>query len=354
MSDDVSVRVDNGVGRITLNRPAALHSLTMEMFQSIMDAVTCWSSDPSVFAVLVDHAEGTRGFCSGGDIRMFLEAGSSDPTESRNLFTAEYALNVAISRFPKPYIGVQDGITMGGGAGITIHGSHRIATENTVFAMPETGIGLFPDIGAGFFLPRLEGELGTWLGLTGDRIKGSDVVTIGLATHYVPSAETAELKSRILNAKLSRNETETIDSLIDEFSAPLTLPTYRQHLDSINRCYGHDQVEEIVAALAQEATDWAMDQEATLRSKCPTSLKLALRLIREGANCRSVAEEMRTEYRIVWRRVNDCDLAEGVRSIVVDKDRCPQWQPPSLEDIGDEMIDEYFAPLGEKELPISF
>ncbi len=327
MSDEISVRVQRGVGRITLNRPSALHSLTIDMFRSIRETVALWESDPRVDLVVVDHAEGSRGFCSGGDISIFLESGTSDPAESRELFRIEYALNVAISRFPKPYLGILDGIAMGGGIGITIHGSHRVATENTVFAMPETGIGLFPDVGSGYFLSRLPGELGTWLGLTGARLKGSDVAAIRIATHYVESGQIAQLKSDIAQTDFSNDATKTIDLILARLSAPIPTPKYLQHAKAINRCFAHDRVEDIVTALANEDSEWANQQLATIGKKCPTSLKIALRLIREGAKCRTLAENMRMEYRIVWRRVTCLELAEGVRCIVGDRNRDPQWSP---------------------------
>ena len=311
MSDDLSVRIENSVGRITLNRPNALHSLTLEMFRTLKQTVDAWATDPDVLMVMVDHADGSRGFCSGGDISMFLNAGSTDPAESRELFRIEYALNAAIDQFPKPYLGFLDGITMGGGAGITVHGSDRVATENTVFAMPETAIGLFPDIGSGYFLARMEGEVGTWLGLTGARLKASDVVTVGVANHYVRSSDIPQIKAAILTADLCGQTTAVIGNAIDRYSVAVDPPTYREQIDAINRCFRFDTAEEIVAALQRERTEWANTQLAALNTKSPTSVKIALRLIREGASCPSIAEEMQREFRIVWRRVNDRDPRRG-------------------------------------------
>jgi enoyl-CoA hydratase len=322
------------------------------MFQAIKDAVARWESDPNVYFVVVAHAEGSRGFCSGGDISMFVDAGSSDPTESRRLFRTEYSLNVAISRFPKPYLGIIDGISMGGGIGITIHGSHRVATENTVFAMPETGIGLFPDVGSGYFLSRLPGEIGTWLGLTGARLKGSDVTAIGIATHYIPSTDIPQLKYQIAQADFSNDAAVSVDRIVSDLSVPVPAGSYLETMDVINRCFGHDRVEEIITSLRNENSDWADQQLETIRKKCPTSLKLGLRLIREGKHCRTLAEDMRTEFRIVWRRVTDADLAKGVRGIVVDRSRQPQWSPATVEEVTDELVDTYFEPLGEDELPV--
>ena len=355
MSDDLSVRVENGIGRITLNRPEALHSLTRPMCESIKAAVDRWSVDSDVYLVMVDHAEGTRGFCSGGDIRMFLEndnAGPPDLSEHRDFFILEYSMNVAIANFPKPYLSIIDGVTMGAGVGITIHGSHRVATGNTVFAMPETEIGLFPDVGAGYFLPRLPGEIGTWLGLTGARLKGSDVAAIGLATHYVPSADITELKTRVAKLDFSRDATGTLNHLLSDFSVPVPDGSYQTHAARINRCFAHDQVEKIVAALRDEKSDWAGEQCNALLTRCPTSVKIALRQFREGAKCQSIEENMRMEYRIVWRRVASGDLLEGVRAVVVDKNRKPRWSPATIEDVTDEMVDSYFQPLGENELKV--
>jgi len=355
MSDEISVRVDNGIGRITLNRPQALHSLTGPMCESLKSAVDRWSVDSDLHLVMVDHAEGTRGFCAGGNIRMFIEIGEVGPNELkefRHFFSIEYSMNVAISQFPKPYLSILDGVVMGGGVGISIYGSHRVATEKTIFAMPETAIGLFPDIGAGYFLPRLPGQLGTWLGLTGARLKGSDVAAIGLATHYVRSTEITKLKSQLAQTDFSDDASGALNQVLSEYSAPVPEAGYLQHADCINRCFVHDTAEEIVAALQEEESDWAAEQWKALRSMCPTSVKITLRQLREGAKSQSLEENMPMEYRIVWRRVESQDLIEGVRAVFETKNRKPRWSPATIEEVTDEMVDSYFQPLGENELKV--
>jgi len=202
-TEDVLVRREGGIGKIILNRPKALHALNLQMCEAILAALNAWKSDDSVQLVLVTHAEGSRGFCAGGDIRMLAESGASDGSEARAFFAVEYRLNAAVKAFPKPYVAIMDGVTMGGGVGLAVHGSHRIATERTLFAMPETGIGLFPDVGGGWFLPRLRGELGTWLALTGARLKGADVAAARVATHFLPSDLIPSLIGQVASAAYS-------------------------------------------------------------------------------------------------------------------------------------------------------
>ena len=203
MTDSVLTKKHGGVGYITLNRPEALHALNYDMCETILAALRVWALDPEIHMVLIDHAAETRGFCAGGDIAMLRNSGMSDGKEARAFFAEEYRMNAAIKSFPKPYLAIMDGVTMGGGVGLSVHGSHRVATERTLFAMPETGIGLFPDVGGGWFLPRLKGELGTWLALTGARLKGANVVAAGVATHFIPSELVANLKSQIEQADFS-------------------------------------------------------------------------------------------------------------------------------------------------------
>ncbi|MBW8880966.1 MAG: enoyl-CoA hydratase/isomerase family protein, partial [Asticcacaulis sp.] len=249
---DVLTYVENGVGRITLNRPKALHALTIEMCAAMSEALTVWADDPAVKLLMVDHAEGTRGFCAGGDIRMVVESGRADGKAGEHFFAVEYKLNTRIKRFPKPYIAILDGVTMGGGVGIAIHGSHRIATEHTLFAMPETAIGLFPDVGGGWFLPRLNGELGTWLALTGARLKGMDVLAAGIATHFVPSERLPALKQRLLDG-------EDMDGILADLSQPAAPPSYADHLPTIDSAFAHDSIAAIHNAL-RAGDEWARSQ----------------------------------------------------------------------------------------------
>ncbi|MEL6416415.1 MAG: enoyl-CoA hydratase/isomerase family protein, partial [Pseudomonadota bacterium] len=218
MTDSVLTRSDGGVGYITLNRPEALHALNFDMCESILAALRVWALDPNVHMVMIDHAEGSRGFCAGGDIAMLRESGLSDGKEARAFFAEEYRMNAMIKAFPKPYLAVMDGVTMGGGFGLSVHGSHRIATERTLFAMPETGIGLFPDVGGGWFLPRLRGELGTWLALTGERLKGADVAAARVGTHFLPSELIPNLKAQIAEADFLSGAAEMLGEILSRLT----------------------------------------------------------------------------------------------------------------------------------------
>lgn len=352
MSDaaPVIVRKTGHVGRITLNRPKALHALNQDMCEIMATALRAWRDDESVAAVLVDHAADTRGFCAGGDIRMLAESGAADGVAATDFFREEYRLNTLIKRFPKPYIAIMDGVTMGGGVGISVHGSHRIATERTNFAMPETGIGLFPDVGGGWFLPRLKGELGMWLALTGARLKGSDVVAAGVGTHYVPSELIGNLVSEIESADLSFEAANLINTILASRTKPVPAAGFEAHMDMINDCFGRNSVEEIVACLDAKADDWAAAQIKVLQTKSPQTMKVSFRQLREGAGFETFEDNMRNEFRIGWRQVRSADFQEGVRAVIIDKDNAPVWPSESLANVSDEKIDEIFAPLGKDEL----
>ncbi len=350
MTDTVLTQIRGGVGYITLNRPRALHALNLGMCQTILAALRAWREDAAVHMVMIDHAEGTRGFCAGGDIAMLAQSGKGDGKEARAFFAEEYRLNVAIKSFPKPYLALMDGITMGGGVGLSVHGSHRVATERTLFAMPETGIGLFPDVGGGWFLPRLRGELGTWLALTGARLKGADVAAARVATHYLPSELLANLKRQITDADFSIGAAEMLGEILSSLTHSIPAGSFEPHLDMINRCFAHDRAEAIVAALEADGSEWALKQVATLHQKSPETVKVALRQIRKGAACETFEQNMAMEYRIGWRKVQSADFIEGVRAVIIDKDHAPKWQPAALENVTEADIAKYFAPLGEDEL----
>jgi enoyl-CoA hydratase len=319
VSGEIIVDVENGVGRLTLNRPQALHALNRTMCETMAQALLAWRDAPDIGAVLVRHAPETRGFCAGGDIRMIAESGAGDGTEARAFFRSEYRLNHLIHTYPKPYTAIMDGVTMGGGVGISVHGTDRIATERTLFAMPETGIGLFPDVGGGWFLPRLPGEIGTWLALTGARLKAGDCLAAGLATTY----RGGQKPESIL--------------LTDEARA------------KIARHFMFDRVEDIIASLDRDGDEWALAQRAILATKSPQTLKVALRQMRLGATLTDFAAVMRMEYRIAVRVCRLPDLQEGVRAVVVDKDNAPSWSPATLEAVTERELDAIFAPLPEAE-----
>jgi len=340
---EVLTRIDGAVGHITLNRPKALHALNVGMCETITAALLAWREDPAVQRVLIDHA-GERGFCAGGDIRMIAESGATDAVEAKAFFRAEYRLNELLFRYPKTIVAVIDGIVMGGGVGISMPADVRLATERTTFAMPETGIGLFPDVGGGWFLPRLsEPELGTWLALTGARLKGRDTVAAGVATHFVQSDGVEALKAALIADGLS-----ALEGLATNGDPIVPAPGILIPL------FGHDTVEAVVAALEADGGDWPLEQLAVLKTRSPQSLKVTLRQLREGARMGSFADNMAMEYRLGGRIVRTHDFQEGVRAVIVDKDNAPQWSPATLAEVDDAAIEALFAPLpdGEEWTPL--
>ena len=350
MAEDVRINVHRGLGRITLTRPSALHALNAPMCETILSALERWADDPTVYLVMVEHEEGTRGFCAGGDIRMLADSGAGDASEARAFFNVEYRMNAALKAFPKPVLAVMDGVTMGGGVGLSVHGSHRVATERTVFAMPETGIGLFPDVGGGWFLPRLAGALGTWLALTGARLKGADVAAARVATHFVPSELVANLKKQVEGADFSVDAAGMLNEILRRLTHAVPAGSFEPHREVIDRCFAPDSAEAIVAALEADGGDWAMEQVAVLRTKSPETVKVALRQLREGGRLTDFRDNMRMEYRIGWRKVQSHDFLEGVRAVIVDKDNAPAWAPARLEDVSAADVARYFEPLGPDEL----
>lgn len=339
---EVLTHVESGVGRVTLNRPSALHALTTNMCRLITAALLDWRKDEAVQSVLIDHA-GDRGFCAGGDIRMLAESEAGDGVQAREFFFTEYRLNHLLFTYPKPICAVMDGITMGGGVGLSMPASVRIATERTTFAMPETGIGLFPDVGGGWFLPRLPGKTGLWLALTGARIKAADCVKLGIATHFMPFDQVAGFKQAL--AEHPGSVVGALAHFVDDAGpAPI-----EAHLADIDRLFGGDSVEAIVAALEADGGDWATAQLATLRTKSPQTLKVAFRQLALGGAMADFADNMAMEYRIGARVVRRHDFLEGVRAVIVDKDNAPRWNPADLAAVSDDLLDEIFAPLPEKE-----
>ncbi len=344
LASEILVRVENGVGRITLNRPKALHALTLGMCEAMAEALTAWEKDPSVQVVMLDHAEGTRGFCAGGDIRMVAQSGRTDGREADDFFRVEYMLNTQIKRFEKPFVAMLDGITMGGGVGISVHGSHRVATDKTVFAMPETGIGLFPDVGGGWFLPRLLAELGTWLALTGAQLRGADVLAAGIATHYVPSEQITELKIEILA------DPAALNAILARRSQPAPEPSYGSHLGVMNRCFAGDSMVAILTSLSADGSEWATRQAEILAKRSPLSMSVALKQLRQGRQMVSFEDVMRMEYRVACHITRTNDFSEGVRAVIEDKDNAPKWQPETIEAVTSSMIEHMFDGLGSAEL----
>jgi len=335
---EVLTRVESSVGRITLNRPKALHALNRPMCEAMTEALLAWRGDDAVKSLLIDHA-GERGFCAGGDIRMIAESGAGDASEARAFFKVEYRLNHLMFEYPKPITAIVDGIVMGGGVGISEPALVRIATERTTYAMPETGIGLFPDVGGGWFLPRLPGQTGVWLALTGARLKAADTVFLGIHSHYLPSDALDAFR-----AILAADPAHPLDVADGLESDPGEAPV-EAHLAAIDRLFAFNTVEEIFAALEADGSDWALSQLATLRTKSPQSLKVTLRQLRLGATLPSFADNMAMEYRLGGRVVRTHDFQEGVRAVVVDKDNTPNWSPADLSGVTEAAIDALFAPL---------
>jgi enoyl-CoA hydratase len=340
MSPDVLTLIDHKVGRLRLDRPKAIHALTRDMCSAMIAALVKWRERPEVEAVMLDHAEG-RGFCAGGDVVMLARSGATDGAEARAFFFEEYRLNHLLFTYAKPTIAFMDGITMGGGVGISQPCKYRVATENTRFAMPETAIGLFPDVGGGWYLSRLPGRVGQYLALTGARLDGAECLALGLATHYVPSLGLEDLKARVAA------EPQRIEALLEEASAPAPEATVVAHRADIDRLFAAEDYEDVLAAFDADSSDWAKAQRETLATKSPQACKVSLRLLHNGGLMQDFADEMRQEYAVASRVVQRHDFVEGVRALLVDKDSAPVWDPPTPHAVTQRLIDTIFAPMPE-------
>lgn len=346
MTEQVLTFIENGVGRIRLNRPKAIHALTTDMCRAIIDALLAWREDEGVVAIMLDHAPApdgdpklSRGFCSGGDIAMIATSAKGDCAEAEEFFFVEYRMNHLLFVYEKPVVAFIDGIVMGGGVGISDPARYRVATERTTYAMPETGIGLFPDVGGGWFLPRLPGRTGAWLATTGARIKGPDCAAIGIATHYMASDRLAAVKARIIADPYG------LEQILDEMSDTPPPSDWEAHREEIDRLFASDRYEDILAALRADGSDWAQAQLAALATKSPQTIKVALRQMVEGAAFNDFADNMRNEYRIGYHVIRRPDFIEGVRAVIFDKDNAPKWNPARPEDVSDALLDSLFAPL---------
>ncbi len=339
---DVLTFIEGKVGRVRLNRPKAIHALNTAMCAAVLDALAAWRDDPAVEAVMIDHADG-RGFCAGGDIRMLAESGAKDGVEARQFFFTEYRMNHRLFTYEKPVVAFMDGITMGGGVGISQPARYRVATENTRLAMPETGIGLFPDVGGGWYLSRLPGRLGQYLALTGHRLDGAECVEMRLASDYLSSDALDEAKARIAA------DPAAIEATLGDLAAPIPEAKITAHEDDISRLFASDRLEDIYAALEADGGEWATATLATLRTKSPQTMKVSLRLLAEGRQMVDFAAEMAQEYAVGSRVVVRHDFLEGVRAVIVDKDNAPVWNPETPEGVTDELIDAIFAPLPQQE-----
>lgn len=346
---EIEFTTRGSLGLVRLNRPKALNALTLGMCDAMSAQLDRWAADSAVQAVLVRGA-GDRAFCAGGDIRKLYEEGKAGGSYPFDFFKAEYRTNAKIKRFPKPYIALMDGIVMGGGVGFSVHGTRRIVTENTVFAMPETGIGMFPDVGGSYFLPRCPGQIGMYLALTGARIKAADAIYCEVGDMQVPSARLDQLVEALAGADLSGG-LYTIDAIAHRFAVDAEAAPLASHRALIDHVFSETSVEGILHRLASAPDIFAAETLAVLRTKSPTSMKISFAQLRRGMDL-SMDECMRLEWRIANRIMAGHDFYSGVRALIIDKDNRPAWQPAMLEDVQVEDIARYFAPLPGNELPI--
>ncbi|HMF24881.1 MAG TPA: enoyl-CoA hydratase/isomerase family protein [Pseudolabrys sp.] len=348
--NDILFERRGAAGIVTLNRPKALNAVTHAMVRALRAQLDRWADESAVTRVVISAA-GDRAFSAGGDIRALYDLGKAGRhDEALQFWRDEYPLNAAIKNFRKPYVALIDGIAMGGGVGVSVHGSHRVAGDRFSFAMPEVGIGFFPDVGATWFLPRMPGELGTYCALTGDRFSVADGVASEIATHRVPSGRFGALLEGLTG-------TVSVDAVVAAFAEPAAQGPIAQRKSAIDRLFAGDMVENILLALDREGSSdsadaqWANQTAAAMRTKSPLSLKLALAQVRRGKNW-DFGTCMRMEFRIVSRVIHGHDFYEGVRAVIIDKDNEPQWRPATLPDVGEADVERHFAPL-ESELVLS-
>ena len=318
---------------LTLNRPAALNALTHSMCNTIQRALYESMGDATIALAVIEGA-GERAFCAGGDV-VAMHAARADAATWESFFRDEYRMNQTIARYPDPYVAILDGIVMGGGVGLSIHGRYRVATERTLFAMPETAIGMIPDVGATHALPRLPGEIGTWLALSGARLKAADCFYAGIATHFVPDDRLPVLRDLLATGD------EEPGAILDTLHADTGEAPLEALRDAIDFHFAHDSVEAIVASLAT-GDDWALAQHRTIMAMSPTALKLTLRAIRAGEDA-DIEDALRTEFRVVSHLRTGHDFFEGIRAMLIDKDKTPIWVPPTLAAVDDASLDPYFA-----------
>ncbi|CAN9497969.1 unnamed protein product [Ophioblennius macclurei] len=338
-------------GVITMNRPKVLNALNLNMIRQIYPQLKKWETDSETDIVIIKGAGG-KAFCAGGDIRKVTDAGKVGDPLPQIFFKEEYILNSTIGTYSKPYIAIIDGITMGGGVGLSVHGRFRVATEKTLFAMPETAIGLFPDVGGGHFLPRLRGKLGLFLALTGFRLKGRDVQRAGIATHFVESQKISELEKQLVDLKSP--SAEDVSRLLGSFQSQSSLDSEKpfvleEHISDIDRLFSSSSVEGIMQNLKADGSDFAQKQAQSLSKMSPTSLKITFRQQQAGGAL-SLQDTLVMEYRMSQACMRAKDFYEGVRAVLVDRDHNPKWNPSTLEEVSDQTVDQYFASLGEKDL----
>ena len=345
---DLIARREGAAGVIRLNRPKAINAVTLEMFRDIDKALDAFEADPAVAVILLEGA-GERGLCAGGDIRALYESSQVKGDLGKILWREEYILNARIAKFPKPYVSFMDGIVMGGGVGLSAHSSHRVVTERTKLAMPEVGLGFFPDVGGTWLLARSPGEIGSYFGLTGQTMNGPDAVYAGFADAVVPSGKLAGLREALTKLQSGTTSAE-VKSLIDGFATGERSGPVAAIEPQIDGWFGHDRMQDIVAALQADTSELAQATLKTLNEKSPRGMVVALKLLRLARTSSSLEQCLVREYRAALEVFASDDFREGVRAAVIDKDRSPRWSPPRIEDVTPEMVAPYFAEIGTDEL----
>ncbi|WP_380281047.1 enoyl-CoA hydratase/isomerase family protein [Kitasatospora purpeofusca] len=344
MGDEVRAWRDGRVGRIVLDRPRALNSLTHGMVLDVRAALEAWAGDDAVRVVVLTGA-GERGLCAGGDIRAFHDDAKEGGAGTRAFFRDEYRLNALVARYPKPYVAVMDGITMGGGVGVSAHGSVRIVTERSVVAMPETRIGLVPDVGGTWLLSRAPGELGTHLALTAGSMTAGDALLCGFADHFVPSARLPDLLTDLTDSP--------VEDVLARYAEPAPTAPLAGQRAWIDACYAADSVEEIVARLTAGGVPEAKQAAEELAERSPTMLKVTLAALRRARAHGSLEESLTQEYRVSCAALAHHDLVEGIRAQVVDKDRNPRWSPSTLAGVDERTVSAFFGPPADGDWSIA-
>uniref|UniRef100_A0A674BXD3 3-hydroxyisobutyryl-CoA hydrolase n=1 Tax=Salmo trutta TaxID=8032 RepID=A0A674BXD3_SALTR len=349
---EILVEKVGNAGVITLNRPKALNALNMNMIRLMYPQLKKWETDKETDIVIVKGAGG-KAFCAGGDIIAVTEAGKIGDALAKNFFREEYILNNTIGTYQKPYVALIDGITMGGGVGLSVHGRFRVATEKTLFAMPETAIGLFPDVGGGYFLPRLQGQLGLFLALTGFRLKGRDVQRAGVASHFVESQKIAALEKELVDLKTP--SIEDVSRVLDSYQKRSSLDAEKpfvleQHIDLIDKLFQSNSVEGIVHNLKTDGSPFAQKQAETLAKMSPTSLKITFKQLQAGG-AMSLQEVLVMEYRLSQACMVVLFFC-FVCLVLVDKDHSPKWSPSTLKEVSEQSVEDCFSSLGDRDLKL--
>jgi enoyl-CoA hydratase len=345
---DLIARKEGSAGILRLNRPKAINAVTLEMFHDIDKALDAFEADPDIAVILLEGA-GERGLCAGGDIRALWESSKVKGDLGKILWRDEYILNARIKKFPKPYVAFMDGIVMGGGVGLSAHASHRVVTDKTKLAMPEVGLGFFPDVGGTWLLSHSPGEIGTYFGLTGHTMNGPDAIHAGFADAVVPSAKFAALREALTKIRPGVTSAE-VKALIAGFATGETTGPVAAMQSKIDAWFAHDRMEDIVAALQRDGSELALATLKTLNEKSPRGMVVTLKLLRLARASNSLEECLVREYRAALEVFASDDFREGVRAAVIDKDRSPKWSPPRIEDVTPEMVAPYFAEIGADEL----